>query len=120
MEVRTLKGYINIGRNVHFNNSCTLISVQDGIEIGEKCVFGVGCSIIDNDFHALNEKDNANGAPVKIGNNVFTGSNVHILKGVEIADNCVIGNGSVVTQSFKEACVIAGNPAKKVRDLDTD
>lgn len=120
MEVRTPKGCINIGRDVHFNNSCTLISVKDGIEIGEKCVFGVGCSIIDNDFHALSDKDNAKGAPVKIGNNVFAGSNVHILKGVEIADNCVIGNGAVVTQSFKEACIIAGNPAKKVRDLDTD
>ena len=118
IEVRTLDGYISIGPNVHFNNSCTLISVKDGIEIGKNCLFGVGCSIIDNDFHAIYGQENKKGAPVKIGENVFVGSNVHILKGVEIADNCAIGKGAIVTRSFKTACVIAGNPARKVRDID--
>ncbi len=120
IEVRTPQGYINIGPDVHFNNSCTLISVRDGIEIGKNCVFGVGCTIIDNDFHAIHNQEKTKGAPVKIGNNVFVGSNVHILKGVEIADNCTIGMGAIVARSFKTACVIAGNPAQKVRDIETD
>lgn len=118
VEARHSGARISVGRDVHFNNSCALISADDGIEIGDHCVFGVGCSIMDNDFHAVPGQAAAKGKAVKIGRHVFVGSHVSILKGVEIADHCVIANGAVVTRSFKTPCVIAGNPAKKVRDLD--
>ncbi|MGN7503734.1 MAG: acyltransferase [Alphaproteobacteria bacterium] len=118
MEARSEQARIEIARNVVFNNSCVVISVKDGIHVGEGTVFGSKCTVIDSDFHALTPDAAVRGAPIKIGNNVFVGSNVTILKGVEIADNCVIANGAVVTKSFEIPCVIAGNPAQKVRDLD--
>ena len=44
--------------------------------------------------------------------------NCVILPGVELGDNTIVGAGSIVTKSFKEGkCIIAGNPAKKLRDL---
>jgi len=49
---------------------------------------------------------------VVIGQNVLIGSNVKILKGVEIGDHCVISNGTVVTRSFGKNRFIYGNPAK--------
>lgn len=52
---------------------------------------------------------------INIGNRCFLGMNVLILPGVTLADNCIVGAGSVVTKSFTEpGCVIAGNPARKV------
>lgn len=42
-----------------------------------------------------------------------------ILPGITLGDNTIVGAGSVVTKSFPEGnCIIAGNPAKKIRDLD--
>lgn len=52
---------------------------------------------------------------INIGNRCFLGMNVVVLPGVTLADNCIVGAGSVVTRSFLEpGSVIAGNPAKKI------
>lgn len=53
---------------------------------------------------------------IKIGNNVWCGYGVSILKNVHVADNCIIGCHSVVAKSFDTPyCAIAGNPAKVVK-----
>ena len=51
-----------------------------------------------------------------VGNNVVIGSNSTILP-VKIADNIVIGAGSVVTKDLKTKGIYAGNPAKLIRRL---
>ena len=52
---------------------------------------------------------------ITIGNNCFIGCNTVFLPGTELADNIVVGAGSIVTKSFKESdVVIAGNPAKVI------
>ena len=52
----------------------------------------------------------------RIGRNCFIGGSSLILPGVEIGDNCVIGAGSVVTRSVPPRCVVAGNPARILRE----
>ena len=47
---------------------------------------------------------------------MWVGNQVIILKGTEIADNCVVGSGSVVTKKFTNNLVIAGNPARVVKE----
>lgn len=54
---------------------------------------------------------------VTIGNNVYFGANVTILKGVSIGDNCIIGANSVVCKSIPNNCVAVGNPCKIVSSL---
>ena len=56
-------------------------------------------------------------ANAKIGNDCKIGCNVFIENNVTIGKNVVIGAGSVVTKSVKDNCVIAGNPAKKIKEL---
>lgn len=55
---------------------------------------------------------------VSIGNNVFIGMNAVILRGVTIGNNVIIGSGSVVTKDCLENGVYAGNPAKRILELD--
>ncbi len=55
---------------------------------------------------------------VKIGNNIYFGTNVIVLKGVTIGDNCVIAAGSVVNKDIPANCVVAGVPAKVICSLD--
>lgn len=52
----------------------------------------------------------------KVGRNCFIGGRSLILPGVEIGDGCVVGAGSVVTKSVPAGCVVAGNPAKILRE----
>jgi maltose O-acetyltransferase len=52
-----------------------------------------------------------------IGDNVFVGNNVKILKGSKIGHNSVVGNGSLVTKAFPENVILAGFPAKIIRSL---
>jgi acetyltransferase-like isoleucine patch superfamily enzyme len=55
---------------------------------------------------------------VTIGNDCWIGGNVIILPGVTIGRGSTIGAGSVVTKSFSEFSVIAGNPAKFLRKIE--
>lgn len=57
--------------------------------------------------------------PVKIGNNVFIGMNAIITSNVTIGNNVIIGAGSVVTKDCPDNGVYAGNPARRIMDLDT-
>jgi acetyltransferase-like isoleucine patch superfamily enzyme len=56
---------------------------------------------------------------IKIGNNVYIGNNAMIMPGVTIADDCIIGAGSIVTKSFLDhGIIIAGVPAIKVGKVE--
>jgi len=73
---------------------------------------------MDSDFHEYALADGT--IPLKtkeviIGNNVWIGNNVLILKGVSIGDNAIIAAGSVVTKNVPEGSVVAGNPAKMIK-----
>lgn len=67
--------------------------------------------VYDNAKHLSNQ--------VKIGNYCWIGMGAIILPGVELGDFCIVAAGAMVTKSFPEGyCVIGGNPAKKMKDLD--
>lgn len=56
---------------------------------------------------------------VSIGKYCWIGMKTMILPGVELGDFTIVGAGSVVTKSFKEGyCLIAGNPAKFIKNID--
>ena len=57
------------------------------------------------------------GIDITIGDNVWIGTGVNILKGAVLPSGTIVGARSVVTRRFdKENCIIVGNPAKIVRD----
>lgn len=55
---------------------------------------------------------------VDIGNNVFVGMGTIILKNTEIGDNVIIGAGSIVSGKIESDSVYAGNPARKIMDIE--
>ncbi|HEV7928298.1 MAG TPA: acyltransferase [Verrucomicrobiae bacterium] len=124
LEAREPDSIIEIGDGVWINNNTTLISAGPGIFIGSKTTLGTNCEIIDSDFHDMHPDRRITGVPktgkVVIGENVFVASNVKILKGVEIGNNSIIANGSVVTRSVPENVAVCGNPAKVVQRFEAE
>ena len=59
-----------------------------------------------------------NGKDVVISEDCWIGMNSVILPGVVLGKHTIVGAGSIVTKSFDGNCVIAGNPAKKIKDLE--
>ncbi|MCY6482791.1 2,3,4,5-tetrahydropyridine-2,6-dicarboxylate N-acetyltransferase [Clostridium aestuarii] len=57
-------------------------------------------------------------SPCEVGDNVLIGANAVILEGVKIGDNSVVAAGSVVIEDVPSNVVIAGSPAKIIKDVD--
>lgn len=88
----------------------------NGIEIGEGTIFSqnVVISSTGHDFQDISK--GTENSPIKIGKDVWIGANTVIMPGIVIADDCIVGAGSIVTKSFTEqGCVIAGAPAKVLK-----
>ena len=58
--------------------------------------------------------------PIHIGNDVWIGGNVTIMPGLTIGNNVVIAAGAIVTKDVPDNSLVAGVPAKKIRDLEND
>ena len=98
-----------IGKNCSIGDR-TEIHCTKHIEIGDNVLISWDCNILDRDYHSVNGEEERF-APVVIGNNVWIGCRVIILRGVKIGDGVVIAAGSVVTKDIPPYTLVAGNPA---------
>ncbi|MGA1822208.1 MAG: acyltransferase [Thermoplasmatota archaeon] len=91
---------------------------MNGIIVGRNLRLGPGVKMISANHDLADFDNHPIGQPIRIGDNCWIGSNAVILPGVELADHTVVGAGSVVTRSVREPnTMVAGIPAKKVRDI---
>lgn len=114
-------GYnIHVGEKFYANFDCVFLDVCP-IRIGKNAMLAP-CVHIYTATHPLDPDERNSGyelgKPVTIGDNVWIGGNTVINPGVTIGNNVVIGSGSVVTKSFPDNVVIAGNPAKIIKTID--
>ena len=99
---------------VRMNSACE-------ITIGSSCMFANGVLITDADWHGIYNRVSIGARkPVRIGDNVWVGDSAVICKGVNIGDNSIVGAGAVVASDVPANCIVAGNPAVKIRDLDPE
>lgn len=112
-------GRLEIGDRTLVNFGSSLVAL-DRVTIGERCLIGPHCMIMDTAFHDIgpdHRLDPPAAEPVTIGNNVWLGARVVVLPGVSIGENSVIGIGSIVTSDIPANSVAVGVPAKVIRSL---
>lgn len=105
-----MDGVLTIGHRVFFNNYCS-ITCFHSIIIGDDCQFGEGVKFYDHNhqYKATDKPINQQGystGSIKIGNNCWFGSDVIVLKNVEIGDNVVVGAGCVIHKSIPSNTVV--------------
>lgn len=112
---------VHLGKNVApylANSGGCYIQGINTIFIGDDCMIAPGVKIIsaNHDLKDFSKHDKSVN-PIRIGNNCWLGANAIILPGVHLGNNVIVGAGSVVTKSFPDNVVIAGNPARIISHL---
>lgn len=88
------------------------------IKIGKGTYIGPNVGLITSNHDIENLDKHESPEAICLGKKCWIGMNSVILPGVILGDHTIVGAGAVVTKSFVEGhCVVAGNPAKKIRDL---
>jgi acetyltransferase-like isoleucine patch superfamily enzyme len=100
-----------------------LITTDGGVTIGDRTLVGYSTHILSSNhripmfpgkiFDAGHEKKQ-----VTIGQDVWIGANCIILPGVEIGSGSVVAAGSVVTKSFPSGVIVAGVPARIIKERE--
>lgn len=98
------------------------ISASCQVILGNGVMLANGSYITDSDWHTIYDrtKRDATATPVTIGDNVWLGDHATVLKGVTIGENSVVAARAVVTRDVPANVVVAGNPAKVVKELDPE
>lgn len=128
-------GEIEIKENVYVGSS-SIIRSQERVVIGNNVLIAHNCTIIDTDSHEVNHLKRANDfiemvtkghsttkgtiktAPIVIEDYVWISYNVSILKGVTIGKGAIVAAGSVVTKDVLPFTLVAGNPARFIKDIE--
>jgi maltose O-acetyltransferase len=108
---------LEIGHRTFVNQGASIVAARE-IRIGEDVRIGDLVGVYDSNHHALEH-----GAPVEIeavaiGDNVWLARGAVILPGVSIGRSSVVAAGAIVTASVPEGVLVAGNPARVIRELD--
>lgn len=110
-----------------------LISSAKSVDIGDDVLISWDVTIVDHNSHAISFSHRASDvqnwragkkdwshvkiSPVTIGNKSWIGFGASVLKGVSIGEGAIVGAGSVVTKSVPAWTIVAGNPAKVIREI---
>lgn len=125
---------IRVGGRTFIGDS--LLVCAERIDIGDDVLISWGCTIVDHNSHALDWQSRRNDvsdwfvgkkdwsavrtAPVKICDRAWLGFNVIVLKGVTVGEGAIVGAGSVVTADVPPYTIVAGNPARVIREVPLD
>lgn len=114
-------GKLEIGNFLTLNKYSRIIC-HESIKIGDNVVIARFVSILDHDHSYQLKEGNIKfkgyvTAPIEIGNNVWIGDKVSIIKGVTIGDNVIVGANSVVTKNIHSNTIVGGVPAKIIKSL---
>ena len=112
-------GDVTIGDYTRIGIHCTVIgpvSIGNNVNLAQ----GITVTALNHNFEDVTRRIDEQGIstkPVVIGDDVWIGANAVILPGVTIGRHVVVAAGAVVTKDVPDYCVVAGVPAKVVKEL---
>lgn len=110
---------LSIGDNSGIGINCEVygpVTIGNDVMMGPEVVIYTSGHKTDRIDIPMRLQGGTEAKPVTIGNDVWIGRRVMIMPGVSIGNGCVIGAGAVVTKDVPDYCVVAGVPAKIVKE----
>ena len=93
--------------------------IDGKIVIGKGCAIAPGVGLITANHNPSDVYGHLPGKDIILGEQCWLGMNAVILPGVTLGPHTAVGAGAVVTKSFPDGyCVLAGNPARKIKEVD--
>jgi acetyltransferase-like isoleucine patch superfamily enzyme len=111
-------GKIRFGDRCFVNVGSTIIAVEE-IVVGDDVAFANEVYVMDSDSHGVEGRPHKQ-APVRIGDGCWIGARALILPGVTIGKRVLIAAGAVVTKDVPDDSLVAGNPARVIRQLNKE
>lgn len=110
--------FTRIGKNVFINHACSFLDIG-GITIEDDVLIGPKVNLI-TEGHPLapSERKALTVKPIVIKRNAWIGAAVTILPGVTVGENAVVAAGAVVSKDVPANTVVAGVPAKEIKNID--
>lgn len=112
-------GIIEFGNNCFLNDNFICVA-HKSIKFGDNVSIGPNCSIFDHD-HYFNINGQIHGkykyGEILVGNNVWIGANVVILKNTKIGDNCIIGAGTIVKGEIPPNSIVTNDRKMIIKKL---
>ena len=113
LHLRDTGAVISIGDGSFVNHRSEIVAHQR-VSIGRGCLLAWDVQVLDSDSHRVDGAPHT--APVRIGDRVWIGCRATVLKGVTIGEGAVVAAGAVVTRDVPARALVAGNPARVVRE----
>ena len=129
-------GKISVGDHFYIGSG-TCIQSKEEVKIGDQVIISNNVLIVDNNNHPVSAKARselslcknymkdekwtwkyAESKPVVIEDNVWICRNAVIMKGVKVGRGAIIALGAIVTHDVPPYTVVAGNPAKVVKQIE--
>lgn len=113
-------GIVEIGHNTHFSGKTHIACIEGKkVHIGERCLFSDTITFRTGDSHSILDSDGKRinkAKDITIGNHVWIGQQVIVLKGSTVGADSIVGTGSLLTgKTYDSNSIIAGIPAKIVK-----
>lgn len=108
---------IEIGDKTYINHDSE-IRCRERVAIGNNVSIAYNVLIQDSDYHTTYDENGTpkpQTLPISIEDNVWIGANAIVLKGVTIGEGSIVAAGSVVTKSIPAYSLVAGNPARIIK-----
>lgn len=117
---------VSIGSGTSIGSACiTLVSSHSSVSIGANCMFSFDVALYQTDAHPIYELGTDRivnmSRSMTIGDHVWLGKGVTVLKNSIIPNGCIVGWGSIVSGKFTESnSIICGNPARQIEGRKVD
>ncbi len=115
-----VNGSVSIGAETTIEDAHIASNEGAPVVVGKDCMLAFGVDIRSSDSHAITEQGSEKrlnpAAPIYVGDHVWVGAHVSLLKGAQVGDGSILGVRSVVTGSVPSNATAVGMPARVIRE----
>nr|WP_242596357.1 sugar O-acetyltransferase [Enterococcus ureasiticus] len=112
--------HITFGKNIFINQNVTFVDLG-GITIEDDVLIGPSSRLITvNHLVDPKARRGLNAAPILVKKNAWIGANATILPGITVGENAIVAADSTVTRNVPDNVIVAGSPAKEIREILKD